>query len=316
MPSNPTRDRVNPEKIDTTPMRRPSWIKVRAPSGETYEWLQALMRQKTLHTVCEEAGCPNMGECWGSGTATFLMMGDVCTRTCGFCDIKHGRPLPLDFLEPERVAQAVKAMNLNHAVITSVNRDERRDGGAPIFALVIERIRALHPGCSIEVLIPDFKGSLEALKIVMDARPEILNHNVETVPRLFKLVQPQDRYEWSQATLSSAKRLDGEVLTKSGIMVGLGETVEEVKEVMRDLRAWGVDILTIGQYLQPSRRHLPIDRFYTLDEFEEFKRFGLEIGFKWVESAPLVRSSYHAAEQVRALSIVHRKLYGYAAGEV
>jgi lipoyl synthase len=314
MPANPTRDRVNPEKLDTTPMRRPSWIKVKAPAGETYEWLQSLMRQKTLHTVCEEAGCPNMGECWGSGTATFLMMGDVCTRTCGFCDIKHGRPTPLDFLEPERVAQAVKAMDLRHAVITSVNRDERRDGGAPIFALVIERIRAIHPGCSIEVLIPDFKGSLEALKIVMDARPEILNHNVETVPSLFKVVQPQDRYEWSEATLRNAKRLDPEVLTKSGIMLGLGETVDEVKEVMRDLRAWGVDILTIGQYLQPSRKHLPIQRFYTLDEFADFKNFGLEIGFKWVESAPLVRSSYHAGDQVRALSIVHRKLYGSGRG--
>jgi lipoyl synthase len=310
MPANPTRDRVNPEKLDTTPLRRPSWIKVKAPSGETYEWLQSLMRQKTLHTVCEEAGCPNMGECWGSGTATFLMMGDICTRTCGFCDIKHGRPTPLDFLEPERVAQAVKSMGLRHAVITSVNRDERRDGGAPIFALVIERIRAIHPGCSIEVLIPDFKGSLEALKIVIDARPEILNHNVETVPRLFKLVQPQDRYEWSQATLTNARRLDPEVLTKSGIMLGLGETNDEVKEVMRDLRSWGVDILTIGQYLQPSRQHLPIKRFYTMDEFEDFKNYGMEIGFKWVESAPLVRSSYHAADQVRALSIVHRKLYG------
>jgi lipoyl synthase len=195
-------------------------------------------------------------------------------------------------------------------VITSVNRDERRDGGAPIFALVIDRIRAIHPGCSIEVLIPDFKGSLEALKIVMDARPEILNHNVETVPRLFKLVQPQDRYEWSQATLTNARRLDPEVLTKSGIMLGLGETNDEVKEVMRDLRSWGVDILTIGQYLQPSRQHLPIKRFYTMDEFEDFKNYGMEIGFKWVESAPLVRSSYHAADQVRALSIVHRKLYG------
>ncbi|MEN4041691.1 MAG: lipoyl synthase [Anaerolineaceae bacterium] len=310
MPYKPTRDRVDPDQIDTTPMRRPSWIRVKAPAGETYEGLQTLMRRKTLHTVCEEASCPNMGECWGSGTATFLLMGDVCTRTCGFCDIKHGRPGVLDFNEPERVAQAVKAMGLKHAVITSVNRDERRDGGAPIFALVIEHIRALHPGCSVEVLIPDFKGSLEALKIVMDARPEILNHNVETVPRLFKQVQPQDHYQWSQATLSNARRLDPEVLTKSGIMVGLGETPDEVKAVMRDLRSWGVDILTIGQYLQPSRRHLPIARFYTLDEFEDFKRYGLEIGFKWVESAPLVRSSYRAAEQVRALSIVHRKLYG------
>ncbi len=306
----PTRDRVNPETTDTTPLRRPPWIRVRAPSGEVYEQLQTLMRQKSLHTVCEEAGCPNMGECWGSGTATFLMMGDVCTRTCGFCDIKHGRPAMLDFLEPERVAQSVKAMNLKHAVITSVNRDDRRDGGAPIFAMLIHRIREIHPGCSIEVLIPDFKGSVEALRIVVAARPEILNHNVETVPRLFKKVQPQDRYEWAQATLSNAKRIDPDVLTKSGIMLGLGETMDEVKEVMRDLRSWGVDILTIGQYLQPSRKHLPIDRYYTLEEFAELKAFGLGIGFKWVESAPLVRSSYHAGEQVRALSAVHKNLYG------
>ena len=309
MAFDPTRDRIDPEKINTTPLRRPDYIKVRAPSGETYEWLQSLMRKKALHTVCEEAGCPNMGECWGSGTATFLMMGDVCTRTCGFCDIKHGQPSMLDWLEPDRVAQAVKAMGLKHAVITSVNRDERRDGGAPIFAMVIKRIRQLHAGCSVEVLIPDFKGSLEALRIVVEARPEILNHNVETVPRLFKLVQPQDHYEWSETTLSNAKKLDPEVLTKSGIMVGLGETMDEVKEVMRDLRSWGVEIVTIGQYLQPSRKHLPIARYYTPEEFAELREYGLGIGFKWVESGPLVRSSYHAAEQVRALSIVHKKLY-------
>jgi lipoic acid synthetase len=310
MPTNPTRDRVNPDKVDTTPSRRPSWIKVAPPSGETYAWLQGLMRKKALHTVCEEAGCPNMGECWGSGTATFLMLGDVCTRTCGFCDIKHGQPNAMDWLEPERVAQAVAAMELKHAVITSVNRDDRQDGGAPVFAMVIQRIRALRPGCSIEVLIPDFKGSVEALKIVMDARPEILNHNVETVPRLFKQVQPQDRYEWAGATLRNAARLDPEVLTKSGIMLGLGETMDEVKAVMRDLRSWGVSILTLGQYLQPSRRHLPIARYYTMEEFNELKAFGVSIGFLWVESGPLVRSSYHAAEQVRALSAVHRKLYG------
>lgn len=312
MPHTPTRDRIDPDKIETTPLRRPEWIKVRAPSGETYQWLHGLMRKKELHTVCEEAHCPNMGECWGAGTATFLLMGDVCTRTCGFCDIKRGQPSPLDWLEPERVAQAVKAMELQHAVITSVNRDDRKDGGAPIFAMVIRRIRQLHPGCSIEVLIPDFKGSREALKIVMDARPEILNHNVETVPRLFKTVQPQDRYEWAQATLTSAKQLDPAVLTKSGIMLGLGETLEEVKATMRDLRTWGVDILTIGQYLQPSKKHLPISRYYTLGEFNELKDFGLEIGFQWVESGPLVRSSYHAGEQVRALSLVHRQLYAAA----
>jgi len=311
MPTQPTRDRVNPDKIDTTPLRRPEWIKVRAPSGETYEQLQQLMRRKALHTVCEEAGCPNMGECWGAGTATFLMLGDVCTRTCGFCDVKRGRPKALDWLEPERVAQAVKAMNLKHAVITSVNRDDRKDGGAPIFAMVIRRIRQLLPGCSIEVLIPDFKGSIEALRMVMDARPEILNHNVETVPSLFKRVQPQDRYEWAAATLTNAKRLDPQVLTKSGVMVGLGETMDEVKAVMRDQRSWGVDILTVGQYLQPSRKHLPIERYYTPEEFTEIKDYGLSIGFRWVESGPLVRSSYHAAEQVRALSAVHHQLYGW-----
>jgi lipoic acid synthetase len=310
MPFIPTRDRIKPEEIAKAPQRRPDWIKVRAPSGETYAQLQALMRSKELHTVCEEAMCPNMGECWGAGTATFLMLGDICTRTCGFCDIKRGQPGALDWLEPDRVAQAVKAMDLKHAVITSVNRDDRKDGGAPIFAMVIKKIRALHPGCSIEVLVPDFKGSLEALKIVLDARPEILNHNVETVPRLFKKVQPQDSYAWAEATLSNAKRLDAEVLTKSGMMLGLGETLEEVKAVMDDLRSWGVDILTIGQYLQPSKKHLPIERYYTLEEFAELKNYGSKIGFQWVESGPLVRSSYHAAEQVRSLSVVHRQLYG------
>jgi lipoic acid synthetase len=297
------------------PIRRPDWIKVRAPAGETYEWLREMMRSKALHTVCEEARCPNIGECWGSGTATFLLMGEICTRACGFCDIETGRPNPLDWLEPERVARAVQRMDLRHAVITSVNRDERADGGAPIFAMVIRRIRELQPGCSIEVLIPDFKGSEEALKIVMDARPEILNHNVETVQRLFRMVQPQDRYEWAQATLTNAKRLDPEVLTKSGIMVGLGETMEEVKATMRDLREWDVDILTVGQYLQPSRKHLPIERYYRPEEFEEVERYGKEIGFKWVESGPLVRSSYHAEQQVRALSIVHRKLYATESAE-
>jgi lipoic acid synthetase len=278
--------------------------------GESYERLQELMRAKSLNTVCEEAMCPNIGDCWGRGTATFLMMGDVCTRTCGFCDIKRGVPNALDWAEPERIAQAVKAMGLRHSVITSVNRDDRKDGGAPIFAMVIRRVRELQPGCSVEVLIPDFKGSLEALKMVMDARPEILNHNVETVPRLFKRVQPQDNYAWTKAILGNAKKMDPEVLTKSGIMLGLGETLDEVKDVMRDLAALQVDILTIGQYLQPSRMHLPIARYVHPEEFAELKAFGLEIGFQWVESGPLVRSSYHAEEQVRALSVVHRKLYG------
>ena len=306
MANTPTRDRSQPAPSDPRPRRRPDWIKVKAPTGETYAQLQALMRRTSLHTVCEEAGCPNMGECWGSGTATFLMLGEICTRSCRFCDVKHGRPAPLDWEEPERVAQAVKAMNLKHAVITSVNRDEREDGGAPIFAAVIRRIHELVPGCSVEVLIPDFKASLPALKMVMDARPEILNHNVETVPSLFKKVQPQDHYEWSEAVLRHAKLLAPDVLTKSGLMVGLGETMSELKAVMRDLRDWGVDILTLGQYLQPSRHHLPIERYYTLEEFADLKEYGLSLGFGWVESGPLVRSSYHAAEQVRALNPTFR----------
>lgn len=310
MKKEPTRERVNPEVIDTTPTRRPNWIKVRAPVGDTYEWLKDMMRSKELHTVCEEAMCPNMGECWGSGTATFLILGDVCTRRCGFCDIKHGKPEPIDWDEPERVGQAVKAMQLKHAVITSVDRDDDNLGGAKIFAAVIHSIRELAPGCSVEVLIPDFRGVEEALQIVMDARPEILNHNLETVPRLFKRVQASDRLEWSQAVLTNAKKMDDEVLTKSGLMVGLGETIEEMHEVMRLLREWNVDILTIGQYLQPSRKHLPVERYYTLEEFEDFKQYGEEIGFRWVESTPLVRSSYHAAEQVRALSSLHKKISG------
>ncbi len=284
------------------PKRRPEWMKVKPPRGENFKFLKHLMRSKQLHTVCEEAHCPNIGECWGSRTATFLILGDICTRSCGFCDVKTGRPLPIDWQEPERVAQAVKAMDLKHVVITSVNRDERKDGGAPIFAMCIKRIRELQPGCSIEVLIPDFKGSEEALKTVMDARPEILNHNVETVARLFRHVQPQDHYEWAMATLGNAKKMDQEVLTKSGIMLGLGEEWDEIIATMQDLVNLDVDILTIGQYLQPSRKHLPIDRYYTPQEFEDLRRIGYEMGFRWVESGPFVRSSYHADKQVAALS--------------
>ena len=283
------------------PTRRPEWLKVRAPQGQTYEDLKRLMRVKTLHTVCEEALCPNLGECWGRGTATFLMLGDVCTRSCAFCDIKTGRPAPMDWDEPNRVAQAIKAMNLRHAVITSVNRDERKDGGAPIFAMVIHRIREIQPGCTIEVLIPDFKGNIDALKMVTDAAPEILNHNVETVPRLFKQVQPQDNYDWAMKTLDNAKVLSPDQVTKSGIMLGLGETKEEVVAVMRDLADRKVDILTLGQYLQPSQQHMPIDRYVPLEEFAELKQIGLELGFRWVESGPLVRSSYNADQQARAL---------------
>lgn len=299
-------DVVDKDIDKNRPKRRPDWIKVRVPTGENYDFLKNLMRSKKLHTVCEEAMCPNIGECWGSGTATFLIMGDTCTRSCGFCDIKTGRPAPLDWEEPERVAQAVRKMNLRHVVITSVNRDERKDGGAPIFALLIERIHEVQPGCSVEVLIPDFKGNADALKMVMDARPEILNHNVETVPRLFRHVQPQDHYEWALTTLRNAKAMKPDVLTKSGIMLGLGETFDEVVDVMRDLAQLNVDILTIGQYLQPSRKHLPIDRYYLPEEFEALSRTGYELGFRWVESGPLVRSSYRAEQQVRQLSSTFR----------
>jgi lipoic acid synthetase len=297
---------VNLDSISPKPQRRPEWIKVRAPGGEKYDFLKDLMRSKRLHTVCEEAHCPNIGECWGAGTATFLILGDICTRSCGFCDIKTGRPLALDWAEPIRVAEAVKAMNLQHVVITSVNRDEREDGGAPIFAQCIRRVREVQPGCSIEVLIPDFKGSRANLQIVMAARPEILNHNVETVARLFKKVQPQDKYEWAMATLRNAKEIDAEVLTKSGIMLGLGEAWDEILTVMQDVVDCGVDILTIGQYLQPSRKHLPIERYYHPDEFEQLRQLGYEMGFRWVESGPLVRSSYRAAQQVAKLSTMKR----------
>ncbi len=299
-------DLIRKDDIQKTPTerpkRRPPWLTIRMPTGETYRDLKRLMRSKSLHTICEEARCPNMAECWGHGTATFLILGDVCTRSCRFCDVQTGRPAPLDWDEPERVAQAVRAMDLRHVVITSVNRDEREDGGAPIFALCIERVRQAQPGCTVEVLVPDFKGSVAALKTVMDARPDILNHNVETVPRLFRQVQPQDRYEWAMATLRNAKELWPQAVTKSGIMVGLGETFDEVLEVLGDLRQVGVDILTVGQYLQPTRKHMPIDRYYTPEEFDEFKRRGEEMGFKWVESGPLVRSSYNADAQARALS--------------
>ena len=291
-----------PAPAPASSQRRPDWIKVRAPSGETYHGLKRLMRSKSLHTICEEANCPNMAECWGSGTATFLILGDVCTRSCGFCDVKTGMPNPIDWAEPLRVAQAVVSMNLQHIVITSVNRDERPDGGAPIFALCIRRIHHVKPDCTVEVLIPDFKGSISALEIVMNEQPDILNHNVETVPRLFKKVQPQDKYEWALTTLENARRLRPDGVTKTGMMVGLGETTEEVLEVMRDLRGVGVDILTLGQYLQPSKQHLPIERYYTPDEFVEFRKAGLAMGFKWVESGPLVRSSFRADRQARALS--------------
>ncbi len=265
------------------------------------------MRSARLHTVCEEAHCPNIGECWGRHrTATFLILGDICTRACRFCNVRSGRPAPPDPDEPRRVAEAVQTLGLRHAVVTSVTRDDLPDGGAAHFAEVVRQIRSLSPECTVEVLIPDFQGDLRALRVVMDARPDVLNHNVETVPHLFPRVQPRNRYEWSLAILEHARRMDPSVLTKSGLMVGLGETVEEVLAVMADLRRVGVDVLTIGQYLQPTRHHLPIARYYTPDEFEEFRRRGLEMGFRWVESGPLVRSSFHAGEQMARLDF-HRR---------
>lgn len=282
-------------------LRHPPWLRVRIPAGETYQWLRQLMRQAALHTVCEEANCPNIGECWSRRTATFLIMGDTCTRNCRFCNVRTGRPAPLDPNEPERIAQVVEEMGLRHAVVTSVDRDDLPDGGASHFAAVIRAIRARRPECTVEVLIPDFRGRVEPLKVVMDEHPDILNHNVETVPRLFRTVQPQCRYEWSLAVLENAKRLWPQAVTKSGLMVGLGESADEVLEVMSDLRRVEVDILTIGQYLQPTREHLPVARYYTPEEFDFFRERGYEMGFRWVASAPLVRSSYNAEEQARAL---------------
>ncbi|MEM7347489.1 MAG: lipoyl synthase [Chloroflexota bacterium] len=289
------------------PKRKPEWLKVRLPAGQNYSRLKNLMREKGLHTVCEEAMCPNIGECWNKGTATFLLMGDTCTRSCGFCHIKTGRPPTLDEDEPRRVAESVLTLNLNHCVLTSVNRDELPNGGAHIFANTIREIRKRLSGCTIEVLIPDFKGKPDALKEVMDARPEILNHNTETVPRLYRTVRPQADYQQTLNLLSEAKRLDPQSVTKSGIMVGLGETKEEVIQVIRDLRDHDLDILTIGQYLRPSRLHLPIYRYVHPDEFKEFHDIGMDLGFRWVESGPLVRSSYHAEGQAQALAVPLRQ---------
>lgn len=289
------------------PKRKPPWLKVRLPSGQGYQRVQKLMRSQGLHTVCEEARCPNLGECWSRGTATFLLMGDTCTRSCGFCHIKTGRPPTLDEEEPVRVAESVLALSLSHCVLTSVNRDELPNGGAHIFANTIREIRKRLSGCTIEVLIPDFKGDRAALKEVMDAKPEILNHNTETIPRLYRTVRPQANYRQTLRVLSGAKALDPGAVTKSGIMVGLGETKEEILRVMQDLRDHDVDILTIGQYLRPSPLHLPIYRYVHPDEFQEFHEAGMDMGYQWVESGPLVRSSYHAEGQAQALSVNARQ---------
>ena len=281
--------------------KRPEWLRVRFPSGPNYRELKQLMRTNGLHTVCEEAQCPNIGDCWERRTATFMILGSVCTRSCGFCAIDTGRPPVYDVLEPGRVASAVAHLNLKHVVVTSVARDELDDGGAEIFARTIRAIHRRVPTCSVEVLIPDFKGNRDSLRKVVDAGPEILNHSTETVPRLHRRVRPQARYERTMELLARAKEMKPSVVTKSGIMVGLGETREEVRQVLGDLRASKVDVLTVGQYLRPSREHLPLERYYTPQEFAEIKQEGLALGFAHVESGPLVRSSYHADEQVSHL---------------
>jgi lipoic acid synthetase len=270
---------------------------VRFPAGERYQQLKTLMRQQGLHTICEDAKCPNIGECWNAGTATFMILGDVCTRSCGFCAVTTGRPGAIDPLEPYRLAEAVHELGLDYVVITSVNRDDVPSGGAEIFAGCIRAIRRRDPSVRVEVLIPDFKGNWNALATVMRARPFVLNHNIETVPRLYSFVRPQAQYARSLELIRRAKAMAPDVLAKSGFMVGLGETRDELFAIMRDLRANGCDIVTIGQYLRPSMQHLPVDRYYEPGEYETFRAFGRELGFHHVEAGPLVRSSYHAEKQ-------------------
>jgi lipoic acid synthetase len=279
---------------------KPDWLRAKAPVGENFHNLKKLARGLGLHTVCESAQCPNIGECWNQRTATFMLLGDICTRRCGFCAVPKGKPGPIEWDEPRRVAEAVATLGLKHTVVTSVNRDDDNLGGARIFAETIRQIRELSPGCRVEVLIPDFQGLDEALKIVVDAQPDVLNHKTETVPRLYRVVRSGARYERTLRLLENAKALAPAMVTKSGVMVGLGETMTELVDVFRDLGSRGVDILTVGQYLRPSRDHLPISRFYTPDEFQYLKDEALRFGFRHVESGPLVRSSYHAHEQAEA----------------
>ncbi|GAC1428061.1 MAG: lipoyl synthase [Chloroflexota bacterium] len=283
----------------TTTLGRPEWLKVRVPAGPNYRELKTIMRDNALHTVCEEARCPNIGECWESRTATFMILGDTCTRACGFCAVKTGRPMVLDLEEPRRVADAAQRMGLEHVVVTAVNRDDLPDGGSRVFAATIRQLRRRLPGCSIEVLIPDFEGSEDALRAVMDAGPDILNHNLETSRRLTKRVRRRAKYDRSLEVLRRAKALAPAKLTKSGIMLGLGETHDEILETLRDLRDAGVDVVTIGQYLRPGPQYLPIERYYTPDEFMLYKVEGERLGLRHVESGPLVRSSYHAKEHAR-----------------
>jgi lipoic acid synthetase len=285
------------------PAPKPLWLKARAPVGDNYHQLKQLARSLHLHTVCESAHCPNIGECWNHRTATFMMLGNTCTRRCGFCAVPKGKPDAIDFDEPRRVAEAVATLNLKHAVITSVNRDDDIRGGARAFAMVIEEIRRQAPGCQVEVLIPDFQGDEEAIRIVVDAQPEILNHNTESVPRLYRAVRSGARYDRTLRLLEYAKSLNSAMVTKSGVMVGLGEEMHELLAVYRDLAAVGTDVLTIGQYLRPSKDHLPMARYYTPEEFVYMREEALKMGFRHVESGPLVRSSYHAHEQANASGV-------------
>ncbi|HLX85719.1 MAG TPA: lipoyl synthase [Terriglobales bacterium] len=279
------------------PTPKPAWLKARAPVGDNFHNLKKLARGLGLHTVCESAQCPNIGECWDHHTATFMLLGDICTRRCGFCAVPKGRPQPIDWDEPRRVAEAVATLGLRHAVVTSVNRDDDNVGGAQIFAETIRQIREAVPECRVEVLIPDFQGLEEPLRIVVDAKPNVLNHNTETVPRLYRAVRSGARYKRTLDLLQNAKKLDPATVTKSGVMVGIGEETSELIEAFRDLGERGVDILTIGQYLRPSKDHLPMTRYYAPEEFVSLKKEALKFGFKHVESGPLVRSSYHAHEQ-------------------
>ena len=290
-------------RAEPLPERKPSWLKVRAPGGETYSRLQGLMRELNLHTVCEEAHCPNIGECWNHGTATFMILGDVCTRNCAYCAVAHGRPPRYDVEEPSRVAAAIAELGLRHAVITSVDRDDLPDFGAWIFAETIRQIHERLPGCSVEVLVPDFQGNEDSIRAVLEARPEIYNHNTETVPRLYRKARPGGRYERVLHIFRTARRLAPDIPTKTGIILGMGETIPEVLQVMRDLRAVDVDILTLGQYLRPSASHIALDRYYRPEEFRELYEAGMAMGFRHVESGPLVRSSYHAWEQVQAAGV-------------
>jgi lipoic acid synthetase len=290
-------------RSEPLPERKPSWLKVRAPGGLNYARIKGLMRELDLHSVCEEAHCPNVGECWEHGTATFMILGDVCTRNCAYCAVAHGRPPKYDVGEPKRVAQAIAQMNLRHAVITSVDRDDLPDFGAFIFAETIREVHSRLPDCSVEVLVPDFQGNTESIQAVLDAGPQIYNHNTETVPRLYKRCRPGGRYERVLEIFRVSKRHAPHIPTKTGIILGMGETIEEVLQTMRELREVDVDILTLGQYLRPSNNHIELDRYVTPDEFRMLREAGLEMGYKHVESGPLVRSSYHAWEQVQAAGV-------------